>query len=150
MSKIATTPKKYYLFNCEDFVLGRMAAKIAFILQGKNNPDYAPNILNDVHIIAINSDKLRVSGRKKEAKAYHTFSGYPGGITSRKLKDILEKDSRQAVWNSIYGMLPKNKLRNQQMKKVLIFKDGNHSIKNGQIEKIDPARNKKMNKVLAL
>ena len=131
--------EKYYLFDCEDFILGRMAAKIAFILQGKDRPDFAPNIESEIGIIAINSDKLRVSGRKKDEKTYHTYSGYPGGITSRKLKNVIERDSRQAIWNSVYGMLPKNKLRDRLMKKMLVCKDGNHGVANGQIEKVLPA-----------
>lgn len=131
--------KKYYLFDCEDFVLGRMATKIAFLLQGKDQPDFSPNVESSIGIIAIKSDKLRVSGRKMDDKTYHTYSGYPGGITSRKLKDVIERDSRQAIWNAVYGMLPKNKLRDNLMKKILICKDENHGVSNGQIEKIAPA-----------
>jgi large subunit ribosomal protein L13 len=139
MNKKPTSVKKYFLFDCEDFILGRMATKIAFLLQGKDKPDFAPNVEGSVGIIAINSDKLRVTGRKKDDKAYHTYSGYPGGITSRKLKDVIERDSRQVIWNAIYGMLPKNKLRDRLMKKMLICKDENHGVANGEIEKVLPA-----------
>jgi large subunit ribosomal protein L13 len=139
MNKKHTSMKKYYLFDCEDFILGRMATKIAFVLQGKDRPDFAPNVESEIGIIAINSNKLRVSGRKKDEKTYHTYSGYPGGITSRKLKDVIERDSRQAIWNSVYGMLPKNKLRDPLMKKIIICKDENHGVANGEIEKILPA-----------
>jgi large subunit ribosomal protein L13 len=139
MNKKPTSVEKYYLFDCEDFILGRMAAKIAFVLQGKDKPDFAPNVESAVGIIVINSDNLRVSGRKKDEKTYHTYSGYPGGITSRKLKDVIERDSRQAIWNSIYGMLPKNKLRDPLMKKVLIFKDENHGVVKSEVEKVIPA-----------
>ncbi|MFH0930115.1 MAG: 50S ribosomal protein L13 [Candidatus Moraniibacteriota bacterium] len=139
MNKKPTSVEKYYLFNCEDFILGRMAAKIAFVLQGKDRPDFAPNVESAIGIIATNSDKLRVSGRKKDEKTYHTYSGYPGGITSRKLKDVIERDSRQAVWNAVYGMLPKNKLRDRLMKKMLICKDETHGVVNGEIEKVFPA-----------
>ncbi len=138
MNKKTLPVKKHYLFNCEDFVLGRMAAKIAFILQGKDLPDFAPNVESAVNVIVINSDKLRVSGRKKDEKTYHTYSGYPGGITSRKLKDVIERDSRQAVWNSVYGMLPKNKLRDLLMKRMLICKDENYGA-NIEAEKVLPA-----------
>jgi len=139
MNKKPTSVKKYYLFDCEDFILGRMAAKIAFVLQGKDRPDFAPNVEGSVGIIVTNSDNLKVSGRKKDEKTYHTYSGYPGGITSRKLKDVIEKDSRQAIWNSVYGMLPKNKLRDRLMKKMVICKDENHDVVNSEIEKVVPA-----------
>jgi len=138
MNRKKSIKKTYYLFNCQNFILGRMAARIAHLLQGKNNPRYAPNKIGECFIIVINSDKLNVSGRKKKGKIYHSFSGYPGGITSRTLKDVLEKDSRQAIWNSIYGMLPKNKLRDIIMKKIFIFKDENHSIQNDQIKEVTP------------
>jgi len=128
--------KKYYLINCENFILGRMSAKIAFLLQGKDHPQYAPNKTGDCSIIVINSDKLNVSGRKKSDKMYHSFSGYPGGITSRKLEDVLERDSRKVIWEAVYGMLPKNKLRNVMMKKMFIFKDDKHEMQNVEIEEI--------------
>jgi large subunit ribosomal protein L13 len=128
--------KTYYLFNCQNFILGRMAVRIAQLLQGKNSFRYAPNKIGECFIIVTNSDKLNVSGRKKKEKKYHYFSGYPGGITSRTLEDVLKKDSRQAIWNSVYGMLPKNKLRDIMMKKIFIFKDENHNIQNAQIKEI--------------
>ena len=128
--------EKYYLINCENFILGRMSTKIAFLLQGKDKPQYAPNKIGDCFVVVTNTDKLNVSGRKKSNKMYHSFSGYPGGITSRKLKDILERDSRKIVWESVYGMLPKNKLRDLMMKKMLIFKDDKHGVQNAEIEEI--------------
>lgn len=86
-------------------------------------------------------DKLRQIERiwtKKEDKMYHSFSGYPGGITSRKLEDVLKTDSRKAVWESVYGMLPKNKLRNVMMKKMILCKDDKHGVQGVEIEEIKP------------
>jgi large subunit ribosomal protein L13 len=136
MRKNKPNPGKYYLFNCENFLLGRMSGAIARLLQGKNSPEYAPNREADVFIIVINSDKLNVTGKKMSDKMYHTFSGYPGGISSRTMKETLEFDSRKIVWNSVYGMLPKNKLRDRMMKKMLIFKDEKHGTANSQIDEI--------------
>lgn len=138
MNKEKSAKKKYYLFNCENFTLGRMSSRIAFLLQGKNNSQYAPNKTGECFIIVINSDKVNVSGRKLNNKMYHSFSGYPGGISSQSLAEVLKKDSRQIIWNSVYGMLPKNKLRDRMMKKMFIFKDDKHNIQNGQIEEIKP------------
>jgi large subunit ribosomal protein L13 len=128
--------KKYYLINCENFILGRMATKIAFLLQGKDQPQYAPNKTGDCFVIVTNSDKLNVSGRKRSDKMYHSFSGYPGGITSRKLEDVLERDSRKIIWEAVYGMLPKNKLRDVMMKKMFISKDDKHEMQNVEVEEI--------------
>jgi len=136
MNKKMISEKKYYLFDCEKFFLGRMSAKIAFFLQGKNKTDYTPNKEGEYFVIVVNSDKLNVTGRKKDDKMYHSFSGYPGGITSRSLEETLKKDSRKVIWNSVYGMLPKNKLRDRMMKKMFIFKDKEHDIKSPHIEEV--------------
>jgi len=138
-SKDSKDSKKYFLFDCDDFILGRMAARIAFILQGKHKCDYSPNADGGDFAVVINSDKTRVSGNKKEKKMYHSFSGYPGGITSRKLKDRIERDSRQVIVEAVYGMLPKNKLRNKMLKRLLVFKDNKHNLK----EKFQEANDEK-------
>jgi len=138
MSKSKKVSKNYYLFDCKKFILGRMSSRIATLLQGKNLPDYVPYKEGDCFIIVINSDKLNVSGKKLASKIYHSFSGYPGGITSRTLEKALGSDSRKVVWNSIYGMLPKNKLRDKMMKKIQIFRDEKHDIKNSHFEEAEP------------
>jgi len=123
-----------YLFDCKKFILGRMATRIAFLLEGKHRPDYAPNADGKVFVIVINSDEVRVTGRKKEGKIYHSFSGYPSGISSRSLKVALQKDSRKVVFNAVYGMLPKNKLRPKMMKRMSVFKDDKYDVKADIIE----------------
>lgn len=116
------------MFDCDDFILGRMAARIAFILQGKHMSNYSPNQDGGDFAIVINSDKTRTTGNKLEKKMYHTFSGYPGGITSLRLKDKMARDSRQVITQAVYGMLPKNKLRDRMMKRLLVFKDDKHGL----------------------
>ena len=123
------TARKYYLFDCDDFILGRMSTRAAVILQGKHRPDYLPNDDRGDFVVVINSDKVRVTGNKKDQKMYHSFSGYPGGITSRTLKNKIERDSREVISASVYGMLPKNKLRDRMMRRLLVFKDAEHGIK---------------------
>lgn len=124
----------YYLIDCRKMTLGRLATKAAFLLQGKQKPDYAPNIGGCDFVTVLNSDEVRVTGNKKENKIYHSFSGYPGGISSRNLKDSLEIDSKKVIAGAVYGMLPKNKLRDKMMKRLLIFKDANHNIKSALTE----------------
>jgi large subunit ribosomal protein L13 len=128
-SKGKKPARKYYLFDCDDFILGRMSTKAAFLLQGKHKVDYLPNNDGGDFIVVINSDKVRVTGNKKDQKMYHSFSGYPGGITSRTLKDKIKRDSREVISASVYGMLPKNKLRDRMMRRLLVFKDAEHGIK---------------------
>ena len=120
--------RKYHLFNCQEENLGRLSTRAAFILQGKNKPDFAPNRDDGGYAVVINSDKIRVTGNKKRDKFYHSFSGYPGGITSRSLKEVMEIDSRRVIFDSVRGMLPKNKLRDKMLKRLLIFKDDQHNL----------------------
>jgi large subunit ribosomal protein L13 len=121
--------KKYYLFDCNDYVLGRLAAKAAFILQGKNTPGYSPNKEMPNWIVAINSAKIQFTGNKGEQKIYYRFSGYPGGITAQKLKDLMEADPNQVIKKAVYGMLPKNKLRDRMMKRLIVVENDKHDLK---------------------
>lgn len=121
--------KGYHLFNAQGKILGRLSVEIARVLSGKSKVDFAPNVDGGDFAVVINSDGVEVSGNKKEDKIYHQFSGYPGGITSIAFKDQLKKDSREIIKDSVYGMLPKNKLRNEMMKRLLVYKDENHDHK---------------------
>jgi large subunit ribosomal protein L13 len=123
--------RKYKLFDAQKENLGRMATKIATVLRGKNKVDFVQNIDAGDFAVVINSDKLQVTGNKLEGKVYHHFSGYPGGVRSIALKDQIERDSTKVIAAAVYGMLPKNKLRNPMMKRLLIYKDGEHPHKIG-------------------
>jgi len=121
--------RKYKLFDAEKETLGRMATKIALVLRGKNKVDFTPHIDGGDFAVVINADKLKVTGNKMEDKIYHHFSGYPGGVRSINLQDQMERDSAKVIQAAVYGMLPKNKLRNPMMKRLLIYKDDKHSHK---------------------
>lgn len=124
-----TIQRKYHLFDAETKTLGRLATEIATVLRGKNKVDFAPHIDAGDFAVVVNADKLWVSGNKKEGKIYHRFSGYPGGITSTKLKDQLVKDSRKIIETAVDGMLCKNKLRSKMMRRLLIYKNAEHDHK---------------------
>lgn len=121
-----TIQRKHILFDAEGKILGRLATEIGRVLRGKNKAGFTPNIDGGDFAVVINADRIAVSGNKMEGKIYHHFSGYPGGITSIRLKDQLKKDSRKIIEAAVYGMLPKNKLRDKMMKRLLIYKDSSH------------------------
>lgn len=125
--------RKYHLFDAQDKVLGRLATEIAKVLSGKGKVDYTPHIDGGDHVIIINSDKIRVTGRKLTDKIYHRFSGYPGGISSIALKDLLKKDSTKVIKNAVYGMLPKNKLRDKMMLRLHVYTNDQHAHKNVEV-----------------
>ncbi len=122
--------RQYHLFDAQGKVLGRLATEIAKTLSGRNKVDYVPHIDGGDFVIVINAEKIRVTGNKLEGKIYHKYSGYPGGISSISLKDLLAKDSGKVIQNAVYGMLPKNKLRDKMMLRLNVFGTSEHTFKN--------------------
>ena len=125
--------RQYHLFDAQGKVLGRLATEIAKTLSGRNKVDYVPHIDGGDFVIVINMDKIHVTGNKLEGKIYHKYSGYPGGISSIALKDLLKKDAGKVMQNAVYGMLPKNKLRDKMMLRLHAFAGTEHSFKNIEI-----------------
>ena len=121
--------RKYHLFDAQVKVLGRLATQLATILIGKDKVAYAPHIDGGDFVVIINSDKVEVTGNKGKNKIYHRFSGYPGGITSINFDDQVKKDSRKVIWQAVYNMLPKNKLRARMLRRLLINKGAEHEQK---------------------
>jgi large subunit ribosomal protein L13 len=121
--------RKFHLFDAQGKILGRLATEVANVLRGKNKADFAPNIDGGDFAVVINSGKIRITGNKLEGKIYNRFSGYPGGITSIKLKDQMKKDPNRVIQRAVYGMLPKNKLQNRMMARLKIYKDAGNSHK---------------------
>jgi len=124
-----TIERKYHLFDAKKQSLGRFATEAARILSGKNKVDYTPNVDGGDFVVVIDSDNVKVTGTKMKDKMYHRYSGYPGGITSTNLEGQIEKDSTKIIKSAVYGMLPKNKLRKPMMKRLLVYKNEEHSHK---------------------
>lgn len=118
--------RTYHLFDAQGKVLGRLATEIALTLSGRRKVDYTPHVDGGDFVVVINADKIQVTGNKLTDKIYHRFSGYPGGIASIALKDLLKKDSRKVIQNAVYGMLPKNKLRDRMMKRLFVYSGSEH------------------------
>lgn len=110
------------IIDASNKILGRLAVEAANLLRGKGKPDFVPYLDQGDEVIIINTDKIQVSGRKLKQKIYYRHSGYPGGIKAVVLEAALKKDSREVVRKAIYGMLPKNKLRDKIIKKLKLYK----------------------------
>lgn len=121
--------RKYYQIDAKEKILGRLATEIARVLSGKGKVNYTPNIDQGDFVVVTNSDHVMVTGRKKDGKVYYRHSGYPGGIKGVTFKEQMEKDSRKIIESAVYGMLPKNKLRRQMMKRLFVYKDDSHEYK---------------------
>ena len=118
--------QKWYLIDCSEKTLGRLSVRVANILRGKTNPEYTPNADVGDFVILINAKNIKVTGSKTDDKVYYSHSGYPGGIKQINFKNLLEKDPEKVLRNSIKGMLPKNRLNRQIIKKLKIYADDTH------------------------
>lgn len=118
--------KKWYLIDASDLILGRLAVEVANILRGKNKPEFTPNVDCGDHVIIINSDKITLSSNKADKEKWYTHSGYIGGLRERSGKVMIQKYSDELIFEAVKGMLPKNKLSRQIIKKLYIYKNGAH------------------------
>lgn len=116
--------KKTYTIDATNKILGRLAAEIAILLQGKNKPNYTPYLDEGGGVTVINTSKIKITGKKNEQKKYYRHSGYPGGIKEISYKKLFEKDPNEVLRKAIYGMLPKNKLRAKMMNRLKLYKYG--------------------------
>jgi large subunit ribosomal protein L13 len=107
-------------FDASGKILGRLASEIASVLRGKNKPSFRPNLVVGDKVLVKNAAKIMVTGNKLEQKMYYHHTGYLGNLKAKKLKDIMGKNPGEALERAVYGMLPKNKLRDIWMKNLKI------------------------------
>ena len=122
----ANKSDKWYIVDATDMPLGRLASQVATILRGKNKPEFTPNVDAGDHVIVINTDKVALTGKKAEQKFYRYHTLYVGGLKEIKYKDMLKDKSDKAVFLAVKGMLPKNRIGRQMIKKLRVYKDANH------------------------
>lgn len=116
----------WQIVDAEGKTLGRLATQIANVLRGKNKPTYTPHVDVGDFVIVVNAEKVAVTGDKREKKLYWRHSGYPGGIRSRTLGDLLEKRPEEVIRKAVKGMLPRNRLARQQLRKLKVYAGPEH------------------------
>lgn len=126
MAKAETVQRKWYVVDAEGMVLGRLASQVAAILRGKNKPTFTPHVDTGDHVIVLNADKVVLTGDKLNLKFYRRHSGYPGGLKETSYKDLMAKKADLAVIEAVRGMLPKNALGRQMIKKLRVYKGAEH------------------------
>jgi large subunit ribosomal protein L13 len=117
---------RWYVVDASGVVLGRLASEVATILRGKHKPMYAPHMDTGDHVVVVNADKIELTGNKGEDKYAYRHSGYPGGITAVKYKDLMATRPVAAVEKAVRGMLPKNTLGRQMLKKLHVVPGPEH------------------------
>jgi len=118
--------QKWYLVNAEGKVLGRLATELAKILKGKNKPIYTPHLDTGDFIIVVNAGKITLTGKKMKDKIYYHHTGYPGGIKEINAEKLLAKKPTEMIRMAVKGMLPKNSLGREMLRKLKVYSGPNH------------------------
>ena len=119
--KASELSHEWLVIDATDVVLGRLASQAATLLRGKHKPTYANHMDNGDFVIIINAEKVALTGSKLTQKMAYRHSGYPGGLTATSYAELLEKSPEKAVEKAIRGMLPKNSLGDQMLKKLKVY-----------------------------
>ena len=118
--------REWFLVDAEGQTLGRLATRIADMLRGKGKPQYTPHVDTGDFVVVVNAEKVAVTGDKRQQKLYHRHSGYPGGLRTRTLNDMLERFPEEVIRKAVKGMLPKNRLAAAQIRKLKIYAGPEH------------------------
>ena len=119
--------RTWYVIDAEGVVLGRLATRIATILQGKHKADYTPHADTGDCVVVTNIEKIRVTGRKMQNKMYKRYSGYPGGQKEEPLVDVMKKQPQLVIRHAVRGMLPANRLRRGRLRRLKLYVGPEHA-----------------------
>ena len=122
----STRERNWLVVDATGKTLGRLATQIADALRGKRKPDYTPHIDVGDFVVVVNAEKISVTGKKREEKRYYRHSGYPGGLRSRTLNDMLERRPEEVLRLAVKGMLPRTRLGRAQLRKLKVYAGPDH------------------------
>jgi large subunit ribosomal protein L13 len=118
--------RDWFVVDATDLPLGRLASEIAHILRGKHKPTFAPHVDVGDHVVVVNADKVAVTSGKSQTKIYYRHSGFPGGVKAESFDSLLERRPEAIVERAVRGMLPKNKLGRQMLRKLKVYSGPDH------------------------
>jgi large subunit ribosomal protein L13 len=118
--------RNWLLVDATGLTLGRLATQIADALRGKRKPEYTPHVDTGDFVVVINAEKISVTGNKRAEKRYYRHSGYPGGLKSRTLEEMLERRPEEVIRIAVKGMLPRNRLARKQITKLKVYAGAEH------------------------
>jgi large subunit ribosomal protein L13 len=125
-AKPSEIERSWFLIDAQDQVLGRMSTRIASTLRGKHKPIYTPHVDTGDFVVVVNADKVKLTGRKEEAKMYHRHTGWVGGIISRNAREVRESEPTMLIKHAVRGMLPRGPLGRQMFSKLKVYAGGEH------------------------
>ena len=118
--------RKWYIADADGQILGRLASTIASVLRGKHRETFTPHLDMGDHVIVVNANKIRVTGRKAEQKTYYHHTGYPGGLRTEKYNKLIQEHPERIIRSAVWGMLPHNRLGRKLIKKLKIYATPEH------------------------
>jgi large subunit ribosomal protein L13 len=118
--------RRWFVVDATDETLGRLASRVAHVLEGKHKPSYTPNLDSGDHVIVLNASRIAVTRDKRESKVYVRHSGYPAGLKEETLGHLLERRPEEVIRRAVKGMLPRNRLGAQQLRKLKIYAGSDH------------------------
>ena len=122
----ADRERNWLVVDAAGKTLGRLATQIADLLRGKGKPEYTPHVDTGDFVVVINAEKIAVTGHKLADKRYYRHSGYPGGLRSRTLGDMLERRPEEVIRRAVRGMMPRNRLARKQLTKLKVYAGPDH------------------------
>ena len=129
LPKVQELKREWYEVDASKHSLGRLATAVARVLAGKHKANYTPHLGTGDFVVITNIEKVKLTGRKPLQKEYFHYSGYPGGLKRRLLKDVMANSPEKVVYRAVRGMLPTNRLRAGRLKRMKIVKGASHSFK---------------------
>jgi large subunit ribosomal protein L13 len=126
VAKPSERERNWLVVDAEGQTLGRLATQLADALRGKRKPEYTPHVDTGDFVVVVNAEKIRVTGKKMEQKRYWRHSGYPGGIKSRTLAEMLDRRPEEVIRKAVKGMLPRNRLGRKQLTKLKVYAGPDH------------------------
>ncbi len=127
LAKKESVQPTWHVVDAEGQVLGRLAVKIANVLRGRHKPTYTPHVDTGDYVIVVNAEKIVLTGKKEQQNSYMFFSGYVGGESYRSFTEQRERNPEFIITHAVKGMLPKNRLARQMLKKLRVFRGPEHS-----------------------
>lgn len=126
LARTGQVKQQWFLVDATDQVLGRLASRLATILMGKHKPEYTPHVDVGDFVVLTHVDKIKVSGKKREQKTYGRYSYYPGGYKEERLGVLMDRKPERVIQLAVRRMLPKNRLARQMLKKLKVYRGGEH------------------------
>ena len=118
--------RNWVVVDAKDQVLGRLASKVASIIRGKTKPTFSPNADTGDFVVVINANQVKVTGKRELLKTYSHHSGYPGGLKTKSYEELMATKPELIIQSAVKGMLPKNRLGNQLIKKLKVYSGSEH------------------------